>query len=74
MKMRKLYQLIKLRMETVEDLKRLKDQMGKPGLDDLIQSMIQMIDIKRLNLKDFGWQSHLPGGSNEHKYNHSETA
>lgn len=72
--MKKLYQLIKLRVETVEDLKRLKDQMGKPGLDDLIQSMIQMIDIKRLNLKDFGWQGHLPGGSNEHKYNHSETA
>jgi hypothetical protein len=70
--MKKLYQLIKLRTETVEDLKRLKDQMGKPGLDDLIQSMIRMIDIKRLNLKNSGWQNNLPGRSNEKQFNHSD--
>ena len=63
--MKKLYQLIKLRVETVEDLKRLKAQMGKPGLDELVQSMIRMVDMKRLNLKDFGWQNQLPGRSNE---------
>jgi hypothetical protein len=70
--MKKIYQLIKLRAETVEDLKRLKDQMGKPGLDDLIQSMIRMIDIKRLNLKDAGWQNNLSGRSNEKQFNHSD--
>ena len=63
--MKKLYQLIKLRVETVEDLKRLKAQMGKPGLDDLVQSMIRMIDMKRLNLKEFGWQNRPPDLSNE---------
>ena len=63
--MKKLYQLIKLRTETVEDLKRLKTEMGKPGLDDLIQSMIRITDIKRLNLKGAGWQNNLSCLSNE---------
>jgi len=54
-KMKRSYHLIKLKMETVEDLKRLMDQMGKPSLDDLITSMIVLTDAHRLRLGNIGW-------------------
>ena len=53
--MNRTHQLIKLKIETVQDLKRLMKQMGKASLDDLIFSMIRITDAHRLGLKDFGW-------------------
>lgn len=58
--MKETHKLIKLRIETVEDLKRLMGQMGMGSLDDLITSMIRLTDAHRLNLKECGWQTH-PG-------------
>jgi hypothetical protein len=50
------HQLIKLRTETVQNLKRLKEQTGISGLDDLIESMIRLTDVYRGNLKNSGWE------------------
>jgi hypothetical protein len=71
--MKKLYQLIKLRVDTVDELKRLRAQMGKPGLDDLIQSMIQMVDRKRLDLKETGWKNRLSGEFYENQSENTKT-
>ena len=49
------YQIVRLRTETVKDLHRLKRQMGKASLDDLIVSMIQQADSRRLTLMNNGW-------------------
>jgi hypothetical protein len=45
-------------METVEDLKRLREQMGMGSLDELVALMIRLTDTHRLNLKEWGWQTH----------------
>jgi hypothetical protein len=47
--------LIKLNTETVEDLKRLRTQMGAGSLDELLVRMIQLTDAHRLGLKEVGW-------------------
>jgi len=49
------YRLIKLRTETVHDLKQLKARMGRGSLDDLVSSMIQLMDTHRQGLKETGW-------------------
>lgn len=49
------HQLIKLRCETVRDLKRLKMEMGQVGMDGLISSMIRITRSYRMKLKDTGW-------------------
>ena len=56
--MKRAYQLIKLRTSTVEDLKRLKNQMGQPSLDHLIKGMVRFTDAHRLGLKDVNWDAH----------------
>jgi hypothetical protein len=53
--MNRQYRLIRLRTETVQDLKRLMAQLGNASLDDLIISMIRLMDAYRLNLKNTGW-------------------
>jgi hypothetical protein len=53
-----IYRLIKLRTDTVEDLNRLKAQMGKGSLDDMITMMIRLTDTYRLGLKEEGWYVH----------------
>jgi len=53
--MKRTYQLIKLRVETVQDLKRLRTDMGIGGLDELINVMIRLTDEHRLVLGDTGW-------------------
>ena len=53
--MKRTYQLIKLRVETVQDLKRLRTDMGIGGLDELINVMIRLTDEHRLVLGDKGW-------------------
>ena len=57
--MRRTHRLIKLKAETVDDLKRLMAQSGKASLDDLVTSMIWLMDAHRLNLKESGWQVYL---------------
>ncbi len=53
--MKHTHQLIKLKVETVQDLKRLMSQTGQGSLDDLIVNMIRYTDTYRLALKEFGW-------------------
>ena len=60
--MKKRYVLVRLRAETVEDLKRLRSQMAKASLDDLVVSMIQMTDSHLSVLKNTGWQDISNGG------------
>ncbi len=52
------HQLIKLKVETVQDLKRLKSQTGQGSLDHLITKMIHITDAHRLGLKETGWAIH----------------
>ena len=54
-RMKQTYQLIKLKVETVRDLKRLLRETGKGSLDDLISTMIQNMGAYRLRLKESGW-------------------
>jgi hypothetical protein len=51
------YQLVKLKTETVQNLKRLKAQTGMSGLDEVIESMIRLTDERRFNLKNTGWDA-----------------
>ena len=53
--MKRSYQLIKLKANTVQDLKRLKTDMGIGGLDELVNIMIQMINEHRQVLQNTGW-------------------
>jgi hypothetical protein len=53
--MKRIYQLIKLRVETVQYLKRLKTEMGIGGLDELVNIMIQITDEHRQVLQNTGW-------------------
>lgn len=59
--MTQMYQLIKLRTETVLELKRMMKQTGKPGMDHMILSMIRTTDRHRESLKDTGWVSFHAG-------------
>jgi len=52
------YKLLKLRSETVDELIRLRNQTGKASIDDLILSMIQLADKKRLEMMNSGWQAY----------------
>ena len=49
------YQLIKLKTNTVQGLKRLKTDMGIGGLDELVNIMIQVTDEHRQVLQNTGW-------------------
>ena len=60
--MKRSYQLIKLKIETVQGLKRLMSQTGQGSLDDLIVAMIQLMDAHRLGLKEAGWYVHSKRG------------
>jgi len=53
--MNRTHRLIKLRYETVQDLKRLKVETGQYCLDGLISSMIRITRSYRMKLKDTGW-------------------
>ena len=52
--MKRTHQLIKLRVETVQYLKRLKTEMGIGGLDELVNIMIQVTDEHRQVLQNTG--------------------
>jgi hypothetical protein len=49
------YQLIKLKTNTVQGLKRLKTDMGIAGLDELVNIMIRVTNKHRLVLGGTGW-------------------
>ena len=53
--MKRTYQLVKLRVETAQDLKRLMAQTGQGSLDELVAAMIRLMDAHRLGLKEAGW-------------------
>ena len=53
--------LLRLKTETVRDLKRLQNQSGHASLDDLIVEMISLTDDYRTGLKETGWQSFQEG-------------
>ncbi|MDY6990178.1 MAG: hypothetical protein SWQ30_19220 [Thermodesulfobacteriota bacterium] len=57
--MKRSHQLIKLRKETVQTLRRLKIEMGESSLDDLINTMIRITYEYRVVLKDPGWNTSL---------------
>ena len=49
------YQLIKLKTRTVQDLKKLRIQVGKQSINDLINLMIRVTDSYYIDLKNYGW-------------------
>ena len=51
------HKLIKLRIETVQNLKRLKTDMGLACLDELINIMIRLTDEYRFIIKGTGWHN-----------------
>ena len=53
--MRPEYRLVKLKAETVNDLRRLKDETGQASLNNLITKMIQLTDCYRASFKEAGW-------------------
>ena len=58
---KRIYQLVKLRIQTVKDLKRLANDMGMGSLEDLIRMMIQLTETHRLQLKEQGWNKGFKG-------------
>ena len=54
--MAKQYVLLKLPLETVRDLKRRQNQLGKPSIDQLLVDMIHILDNRNAALKCTGWQ------------------
>ena len=53
--MERTHQLIKLKVGTVQSLKRLKTEMGLNSLDNLINTMIRVTNEHRLVFKNKGW-------------------
>ena len=54
--MRPEYRLVKLKAETVNDLRRLKDETGQASLNNLIIKMVRLTDSYRAGLKEIGWE------------------
>ncbi len=63
--MKSAYQLIRLRAKTVQDLKRLMSLTAKGSLNDLIVSMIHIMNAHYDGLKETGWDETLGGGTVE---------
>jgi len=59
--MKRSHRLVKLRSETVMNLKRLVLETGKGSLDDLIMTMIRLTDGHRASMKETGWQTFSGG-------------
>jgi hypothetical protein len=49
--------LVRLKAETVDELRRLKDETGQASLNDLIAKMIRLTDSYRSGLKETGWET-----------------
>jgi len=55
--MKKRYVLIKLSSETVRELKKRQQQLGRSSLNELIVEMIRVLDDRNAALKCTGWQN-----------------
>lgn len=55
--MRREYGLLRLRAETIQELKVLRSEMGRASLDDLVSGMIRIARDYRSQLKEKGWDS-----------------
>jgi len=53
--------LIKLKVETIGDLKRLRSQIATKSLGNLIAKMVKLTDAHHAGLKDFCWGSNSIG-------------
>jgi hypothetical protein len=58
------HKLVKLRVETVQNLRRLLSQTGHGSLDNLIMKMIKLTDAHRIGLKETGWSVYYKGDRN----------
>ncbi len=63
--MKRTYKFIKLKTETVQDLKRLMTEMGLGSLDNLVNTMIRMTDEYRFVFKGASWHEHSKGDTVE---------
>lgn len=54
--MEKQYVLLRLPLETVRDLKKRQNQLGKPSINELLKDMIHILDDRNATLKCTGWQ------------------
>ena len=54
--MEKKFVLLKLPFETVRDLKKRQNQMGKPSINELIKDMIRIFDDRNAILQCVGWK------------------
>jgi hypothetical protein len=50
------YRLVRLKAETVTELRRLKDETGEASLDNLITEMIRLTVSYQAGLKEAGWE------------------
>ena len=55
--MKKRYVLIKLSSETVRELKKRQQQLGRSSPNELIVEMIRVLDDRNAALKCTGWQN-----------------
>ena len=53
--MQRIHQIIKLKVETIRNLKQLKTEIGLNSLDALINTMIRITNEHRLVFKESGW-------------------
>ena len=60
--MERTHQLIKLKVGTVQNLKKLKTEIGSNSLDALINTMIRVTNEHRLVYKDTGWIGSMKKG------------
>jgi len=51
------FRLVRLKAETVRDLRRLKDEKGQASLNALVAKMIELTDAYRAGLKETGWET-----------------
>ena len=61
--MKRTYQLVKLRVETAKELKRLMAQTAQGSLDDLVAAMNRLMVAHRFGIKEAGWYVHSNRGS-----------
>lgn len=55
--MKKSYQLVKLKVGTVRELKRLMPKPAETGLDGLLNTMIRITEEYRFVMKHAGWNT-----------------
>lgn len=54
--MKNYYRLIRLKADTVHELKKLSSDMGRASLDDLLLAMVRIVRDHRRELANAGWR------------------